>query len=338
MAAPTRVRRWCFDVQSPTLAEHPSTVIPPLVESGRVTWFTGQFERGTANTRLHIQGYIEFKNPIGLAGVRRIYPRAHWTVCNGDAASNEVYCEDETGIGQAGRVGSGHGEEDPLDAAYTAEFGQLPWQFKFGVRPKGQGKRTDIDDMKEDIDAGMSIPEISRVHFRTWTRVHRAVDRYFELNTADRSWLTRLHIVFGEPGTGKTMYVRFTVGDPAKAYWLPPPKTGCSNVWFPNYQGEENVIIDEFELGWIDLVTMKRMIDITPFSVQRKGGDVKFLARDVWIISNMAPEQWWSGQLGAMHRRMHLPENSVTHMVMGPGGLNSPGIPTPYVVPDNRGF
>ena len=332
---PTRVRRWLLTVNNPTLEQHPCTVIPPHIASGKITWATGQFERGTENTTLHIQIYIEFRNPTSLVGARAIFENAHCVQCIGSALQNEEYCEDETGIGQNGRTGSGHGDEDPNDDDYTAIFGDLPWQFKFGVRPKGQGKRTDIDDMKEDMDQGMTIPEISRVHFRVWSRTHRAVDRYFELNTADRSWLTRLHIVFGEPGTGKTSYVSFMTGDPKNTYWLPSPRTGSDDVWFPGYQGERNVIIDEFELGWINLVTMKRMIDFPPYSVQKKGGDTKFLAKDVWIISNMAPELWWNGQLGAMHRRMLLPANSVIEMVMGPGGVNSAGIPTPYLVPQN---
>lgn len=329
----SRYRLWVCTVNNPTSLEHPSLVLESIIEdtSHNLSWAKGQFERGVESSTLHIQLVAKFKNPATLAACLLLYPRGRWASAIADAATNAVYVEDETGIGNS--VPCFDPSRPANDADYSREFGFLPWQFEYGDRPKGQGKRMDLARVKAILDGGGSMLEVAHEEFAAYTRYYRGFESYKRMITPVRDFLTNLHVVWGPQGSGKTHMVRFETGDPDKTYWLSPPRCGSRDVWWPGYTGQPRVVIDEFEFGWISCAVMKRMIDQTPFDVQMKGSDHPFLATDVWIISNYPPETWWDCKLGAMYRRMmHMPLNTVRRVEVGPGGVNTQGVVTDYQV------
>lgn len=74
-----------------------------------------------------------------------------------------------------------------------------------------------------------------------------------------------------------------------------PAKKG-DPLWFQDYMGESVVIIDDF-YGNIDIDTFKRMIDEYPMIVNIKNGSAQFLAKRVYVTSNVSWENWWGADL-----------------------------------------
>lgn len=90
------------------------------------------------------------------------------------------------------------------------------------------------------------------------------------------------------------------------------------NVWFDGYDGEEDIVINEFK-GWLPVSLMCRLVDAAPLSLPTKGGHVKCLVKRVWIDSNFDPfSEWWPTRgIGAMARRFRAPVGKVVR-VLGP--------------------
>jgi len=181
---------------------------------------------------------------------------------------------------------------------------------KLGEPPKDPGTRTDLLHVKEMLDNGASLSDVANEHFGDFLRYGRGMREYLQVNRKPRNWQTTLIVYFGPPGTGKTQRCVQEAGE--DAYWLPQPHNG-GGVWFDGYDGQENVVIDEF-YGWIPRSLMQRMICSAPLLVQTKGGMVPFLAKRIWITSNQKPSEWWKIGLGAMERRMVPPVGEVYHV------------------------
>ncbi len=96
-------------------------------------------------------------------------------------------------------------------------------------------------------------------------------------------------IYYGHTGTGKSATADKRWPD---AYWVPMPRTG--GWWWPNYCGEETIIIDEFA-NQFKYHTMLRLLDRYPFDLQEKGGNMQLCATTKRIVftTNIHPNQWY---------------------------------------------
>lgn len=92
-------------------------------------------------------------------------------------------------------------------------------------------------------------------------------------------------VFWGPTGTGKSRRAWDEAG--VDAYCKDPR----SKFWC-GYQGEENVIIDEFR-GGIDVAHLLRWFDRYPVRVEIKGSSVPLVASRVWITSNLEPSYWY---------------------------------------------
>lgn len=90
-SSPRQVRRWVFTLHIDNVAE----VDAILVRMNVAQRYVCQVERTPTTQRLHIQGYMEFKNGRTLSGLKRILERAHFEAAKGDATENYNYCTKE---------------------------------------------------------------------------------------------------------------------------------------------------------------------------------------------------------------------------------------------------
>jgi len=125
------VRRWCFTLNNPerVLDDMWVLLMPYLWPS--CTYCVYQLEEGEEQTP-HFQGYCEFDNAKTLGAMKKLegLERAHFRASDGTAEQNLAYC--------------------------TKEEGRLDGPWVFGAPKPGQGKRTDLEMVKADIDAGAS--------------------------------------------------------------------------------------------------------------------------------------------------------------------------------------
>jgi len=289
-----RGKFWCFTLNNPSIEDHPPNIWPD------VTYVVWQHERGEEGTE-HLQGYVAFTKVKRLNWIVRHCAQAHWTPRLGSHEEAKHYCMKPV---------------DGCDCKHcTAAAGQrLGGYWEHGSDEgiaSGQGQRSDLIACKELIDNGATELDVAEAHFGAWARHYKAFERYRKLkHHLARDWITKVTVLWGAPGIGKSQRAKFEAGD--SAYWLPQPDGGT--VWWDGYDGQEVVVIDEF-YGWIKRITMQRLCDSTPIMVQNKGGSTPFVAKRIIITSNEPPSQWWKNVgLGPMERRLTGEHGEVIHM------------------------
>jgi hypothetical protein len=229
----------------------------------------------------HLQVYLIVNDSLRRRAVQRALPagmRMHLEPARGNHEQCKKYCTKEESRKPDGVSLCGGKEPSP-------------------------GRRNDLVRVKEMLDAGAKEAEIADEFFGQWVRYHKAFQRYRGIKLPNRTEPTFTTVYWGPPGTGKTR-AAFDEAGP-DAYWLPKPNG--SRVFWDGYEGQENVVIDEF-FGWMPRDLMCRICDRYPFRVETKGGSVPFVAKRIWITSNSPPCEWWTRiGLGPMRRRLTSP-------------------------------
>ncbi len=168
----SRSRAWCFTLNNYTDAIVEST---KAIECEYIIF--GKEVAPTTGTP-HLQGYVYFANPRMMSGVKKLLPGAHLETAKGNEEQNFKYCSKD-----------GNENGDSL--------------YEKGIRPS-QGKRTDIDTVKEMvvakapmIDIIMAAKSFQAVRFAQVARLELMKDRT-EAPTVLWRW--------GLTGVGKTRY------------------------------------------------------------------------------------------------------------------------------------
>lgn len=156
-----------------------------------------------------------------------------------------------------------------------------PWSVG---TPKEQGKRNDLEEIKNKILEGVEEKEISLEHFSDWTRYHKAFERFRLIHSTPRNEPQEVIVCIGKTGTGKTKYAQEF--DP-KAYWKEHGK------WWDGYTNQNTIIIDEF-YGWIPFTELLRVCDRYTYRGETKGGTVNIVSKTVIITSNKEPDDWYT--------------------------------------------
>lgn len=89
----------------------------------------------------------------------------------------------------------------------------------------------------------------------------------------------------GPTGTGKTRSV-FQQAPDAYAKM-------ANNIWWDGYDGDDNVLLDEYNSPWFTWNYLLRLLDRYPMLVEVKGGTVQFVARRIFITCNRDPREWY---------------------------------------------
>jgi len=279
-------RGWVFTLNNPDAAEEATC------NGVDVQYSVFQMERGENGTE-HFQGYFYFACVKRLSAVRRILPRAHWEPRMGSHDQAVAYC--------------------------TKEDTRVRGPYEKGSAPV-QGKRSDLSSVKDMIDGGASIADVAEEHFSSFVRYHRGLQLYMDVRNSVkvRNFQTELLVLYGAPGTGKTSWVlEFLRVNKMTSYWLAKPVSANQSIWWDEYSGQDALVLDEFN-GFVDFTTMTQLVNLSPFSVSRRGrANAQFVSRVVIIISNRSPSDWWPRTfaqqrgLGAMCRRLVEPIGGV---------------------------
>lgn len=209
-------------------------------------------EKGTP----HIQGYIRFRNARSFNAVRKLIDRWHLIECRGSAADNIAYCTKD-----------GNYEE-------------------IGTRPK-QGKRVDLDKIKNDIIEGKKVEDICIEDPMTYHMYGRTLNKIEDIAMRKnyRTEMTKGIWYWGETGVGKS-HKAFEGFTPETHYVLPN-----DNGWWDAYKQQDTVIINDFR-GEIKYNELLNLVDKWPFTVKRRNREpLPFTSKLVIITSSLPPDQ-----------------------------------------------
>lgn len=263
-------KRWCFTING----FKPDDVIG-LRELGRggVQYLVFGREVAPTTGMRHIQGYVEFFERIRLPAVRKlISSRAHCEIARGSPEDSLRYCSKE---------------------------GDFEVFGKSGFRD-GQGRRRDLEVIRDEIRKGSSDRDIADAHFSQWVIHRRSFEAYRAMCSGIRSWKSYVTVYWGPTGCGKTR----RVFEQCERLWSLSDMQGR---WFDGYGGEECVLFDDFASG-IEFRFLLLLLDRYPMRVPVKGGFVQWLPKRIYITSNQSPLLWYfmldDQQRAPLYRRL----------------------------------
>lgn len=228
-----------------------------------------QLEAGKEGTP-HLQGLLYFASAKSFSAIKSLIPSTHLEPARNVTASI-AYCSKPEG-----RLA------DPV------EFGQRP----------GQGTRSDLQGLAKQLAANESLRTIAADDPANFIKFQRGLTAFANLFHQPRSWEMEVFVCTGPTGSGKT---RFCFDKAPTSFWKE------KGEWWDGYSGEEDVIIDEFAMD-CPLTTLLRWLDRYPLRVPIKGGFVQFVAKRVFITSNIRLKDWYPNGLAehkaALKRRI----------------------------------
>ena len=262
-------------------------------------WCFGK-EVGESGTP-HLQGYLEFRNTHRLrisACVTKLVgigiDGCHVEIARGTAQQNIDYCS--------------------KDGAF----------IEGGDRPKGQGKRTDLDEVCALINEGGTMVDLVSKFPAQVVKFRHGLEYLLQVKTPRRFFKTTVWWLWGPTGSGKSRYA-----------WEQGPSSymkACNHKWWDGYIGQEIVIMDDFRPSKdLPFSFILNLFDRYPLSVEVKGGMAEFVSRTIFVTTPNSPEDTcehldWLGveQKNQLLRRIdHVVQFPQLAMMYGTGGTRS---------------
>lgn len=259
-------KRYAFTINNPNPAEVASC--HTLGSSGMVGYLIFGIEKGASGTE-HIQGFVNFKQKHRFNKVKKLIGvRAHIEVARGTDLDNQRYCSKE---------------------------GQ---HFEYG-QPMQQGRRTDLERIADDLkENNGDLASVASAYPAQFVRYHRGLAAFCDVMNlgAKRDWKTKVTVLVGPPGCGKSRYAAQHCEDP---YYKP------NGEWWDGYNGQKQCVIDDY-YGWMKYDEVLRICDRYPHRVPIKGGFKPFISTEIYITSNKHVEEWYKFECPALFRRINV--------------------------------
>ena len=228
----------------------------------------------------HIQFAVHFKNPRARSGIKAdLDQKVHLERMQGTWDQAADYCRP---AGKDGKPKPGH----------------IRLIKDEGEGPVNQGRRTDLEGLRDRVTGGDSIDHILACaegsHLSGVMRYHKALTKLETaiLRTKSRSWMTTAEWLWGPTGVGKS-HRAFEGYSPETHYVWEPSDRG----WWDGYRGQEVVIFNDFR-GELKYNELLGLIDKWPKKVSRRGEEpIPFLAKHVIITSSLPPEKVYSNRV-----------------------------------------
>lgn len=293
-------RRWCFTLFD-GYANPGSALLAALkLKVGedlpfvKAVW---QEEECPDSKKLHIQGFLVCKNSSKRVTVKSLIGSSsvHLESSRGSDLENYAYCTKmETRTGK--------------------------FIFEYGDFIKGQGRRSDLDKVRDLFKDGKSFEDIVENNFATLVKYHKglqfAKSLFSSKECGDQFW-RRVIVLWGRTGSGKSCWARQFCSHFGYSIYNKPPGRDSGPQWFDGYDGEDVLLLDDFEGNQVPFRELLVWLDVYKHRVQIKGGMIVARWHTVIITSNIAPGNWYSDHMGALARRLDNVFEAPTQEVTG---------------------
>nr|QRV61598.1 replicase [Circular ssDNA virus sp.] len=163
-----------------------------------------------------------------------------------------------------------------------------------------QGKRTDLDHIKELIDDGSSFFDLYDYHFGTVVRCEKGIRNYIAMKDTIEATSTiyeppEVIVYVGPAGAGKTWHC---ATDPdymnGKGYRFPVQMD--TKLYFDGYDRQKTLWFDEFSGKCMQFTKFCQLTDRFGARYETKGGSVLIFGLKKILISTIQfPHLWWAG-------------------------------------------
>jgi hypothetical protein len=185
----------------------------------------------------------------------------HCAAMNGTVHDNEVYCSKESEL---------------------QKVGEMP----------AQGKRTDIESLKERIVAGELVEDMmmeNAMTFHMYGRTLQAIEDKVN-RSKRRTNMTEAFWLWGATGSGKS-HLAHNIDIPFNQIYA----RDSDGAWWDDYCGQELVVMDDYRAN-LPFNIMLKIADKWPFSVARRNRKpYPFTSTAVIITSHRRPEDTYPG-------------------------------------------
>lgn len=228
----------------------------------------------------HLQGYFEFENR--------------------NTKSVQACAKH---LNDNGLVQKPHLETAKAVAADAIKYCEKDGQFwEKGSRPKGSGKRTDLDAVYKSITDGLSVQQVAQAHPVEFIKFSKGIERLIAISMPRRNWKTVVYWLWGPSGSGKSRWAWTQYPD---AYMKQ-----ATTKWWCHYEGQECAIIDDFRPSKeMPFNFILNLFDRYPLMLETKGGQVQCLLKTVVVTSPYSPDQmlehldWVGIEMGTQLKR-----------------------------------
>lgn len=322
---PTKFRKWNITINNPQDKGLDHDAIKKALElfKGCEYWCMSD-EVGLTTHTPHTHIYLQLKNGAAFSTVQKRFPGGHYEIAGGTAQENRDY------ITKSGKWAEDSKTDTSVEGTFE-ESGPVPDE-------PGQGTRTDIAMIYNQINEGMSNAEIMAANPDS-ARYINLMDKVRQdvLEAKYRKQWRDLDVtyIFGPTATGKTRGVM--------------EKHGYGNVYratdyshpFDRYAQEPVLCLDEFRSS-LQIGDMLDYLDGYPLALPARYANRQACYETVYLISNIdLTEQYpnvqanepetWKAFLRRIH---HVIEYQATGPPIDHGNATDYIYPPPPPVPD----
>lgn len=209
-----------IDIQESEFESYARRLLEVYTGDIRVKYVVFQFEKCPSTDRVHLQGYIQLRSPSRMPMAKAILTLdgVHLEKSQGTPKDNIAYC--------------------------SKEESRILGPFETGERPKGSGKRSDLEAALETFErSDHSLEALARAHPIVFIKHARGFrDLKLQLVKYPNDEKPEVYWYYGPTGTGKSYRCRQRAPD---AYRIAPP-IGTKNLYFYGYNGETDHIFEDY--------------------------------------------------------------------------------------------
>lgn len=204
-----------------------------------------------SNGTPHLQICCEFKNMKSFKQMKDVCPEWHVEKRKGTKFEAAEYCKKDGDYKEIGDLGN------------------------------EQGKRTDLSMVRDMVKEGKNMRSICDVtNSYQAIRYAETLRKYYQKG---RNWKPKVYWYWGPTGTGKTRLAMEQSDENDR--WV----SLDSFKWWEGYDGQADVIVDDFRGSDCRLKTLLRILDRYEYKVENKGGSTQLLAKNIWITCPYHP-------------------------------------------------
>lgn len=212
--------------------------------------------------RTHYQTWAYSKKAMRLTGWKKVFPKDHIEMMRGTFAQNDAYCSKQNTL------------------------------TSFGEKPMENGKKRSLESLVNQVTEGAEIGKplheivMESDQQTTFVQYHNGISKLhamavnYKLARVDKDFAPEVIYVHGEPGSGKSRWVREQDPD---VYDIPQDD---SYKWKDGYSGQDAVVYENMSVGNVKSPErLLKEIDRYFIQVPIKGGFTGWRPKRIYITS-----------------------------------------------------